>query len=215
MTRLRAAKSLTVESLDKAKRVAVDLLRETRRRQKDCRYVDLRIEIAESKSACAENGVEKAAQEDYLFSFGIRVLAGDRLPSPGYYGRRLSSADLPHLTTILRDGFKHAYDRAKEHTKKQFKILGESLTGLTLAPIEVRQDTIKAECSVDPRSVPLSEVSRQTVDVSRAVKSLGARIKFNAISTSTGLSRELFTSSEGALIDQSFATTLGFCWVVA
>ncbi|MGH7230718.1 MAG: TldD/PmbA family protein, partial [Nitrospiraceae bacterium] len=191
------------------------------RRLKHCHYADLRIEIAETKSAGAENGSEKTAQDDYAFSFGVRVLAGERLRSPGYFGHRLGSADLPRLTARIREGLRHAYDRAianalaKASAKTRFSALGMSLADLTLAPIEVHQDTVKAEYAVDPRSVPLREVARQTTEVSKAVKALGQRIRFNGISTVTGLNRELFASSEGVLIDQSFATTMGYCLIVA
>ncbi|MBI4400480.1 MAG: TldD/PmbA family protein [Nitrospirae bacterium] len=221
MARTLGVKPLTIESLDRIKRVATDFVREARTKLRHCRYADLRLEVIEVKSARAENGVEKSGQDDYVFGFGVRVLAGDPLPSPGYFGHRLGNADLPRLTALLRDGLRHAYDRAianarhKNDARTRFKGLGDNLAGLTLAPIEVRQDTVKAEYAIDPRSVPLSEVARHTAEASRAVKGLGSRIRFNAIATSTSVSRELFTNSEGAVVDQSFATTLGFCSVVA
>lgn len=223
MARALGVKPLTVESLDRMKRVATDLVREARSKLRHCRYADLRLEIIEVKSARAENGAEKFGQDDYLFGFGIRVSAGDPLPSPGYYGHRLGNADLPRLTALLRDGFRHAYDRAianarqkaELHRRFKGKGLGDSLSALTLAPIEVHQDTVKAEYVIDPRSVSLAEVVRYTVEASRAVGGLGSGIRFNAISATTSLSRELFVSSEGSVIDQSFATTLGFCSIVA
>src|SRR5881409_1262599 len=214
-------KQLTVESLDRIKHLAADLVREARKRLPHCHYADLRIDMTEVKSARAENGAGKSALDDYVFGFGVRVLAGDPLPSPGYFGHRLGSADQSRLTAIFRAGLRHAYDRAianakhREETRKRFTGLAGSLAGLPLAPIAIHQDTVKAEYAVDPRSVPLSEVARTTADASRAVRSLSLRIRFNTVSTSTSLSRELFTSSEGAVIDQSFATTLGFCSVVA
>ncbi|TLY38848.1 MAG: TldD/PmbA family protein [Nitrospirae bacterium] len=214
-------KPLTVESLDRIKHLAADLVRQARKRLPHCHYADLRIDMTEVKSARAENGAGKSALDDYVFGFGVRVLAGDPLPSPGYFGHRLGSADQSRLTAIFRAGLRHAYDRAianakhREETRKRFTGLAGSLAGLPLAPIAIHQDTVKAEYAVDPRSVPLSEVARTTADASRAVRSLSPRIRFNTVSTSTSLSRELFTSSEGAVIDQSFATTLGFCSVVA
>lgn len=221
MARTLSARPLTIESLDRIKRLAIELTRGARKRYRHCRYADLRIEIAEVKSANAENGAGKSALDDYTFGFGIRVLAGEPLSAPGYYGHRLGNADFPRLSGILRDGFRHAYDRAianarrKEETRSRFKGLGDSLSSLSLAPIEVHQDTVKAEYAIDPRSVPLAEISRYTVEVSRAVAGLGSRIRFNAIATTTGLTRELFVSSEGAVIDQTFANTLGWCSVVA
>lgn len=211
---------LTVESLDKVKRLAADIVREAGASLRHCRYADLRIELSETKFARAENGSGKSASDDYLFGFGIRVLAGDPLPAPGYYGHRLGKADMPRLASLLRAGLRHAYDRAianarhKADIRKRFKTLGDSLAALPLAPVETHQDTVKAEYGIDPRSVSLNEVIRYTAEVSQAVKGLGSRIRFNSIAASTSMSRELFASSEGALIDQSFATTLGFCSVV-
>jgi TldD protein len=221
MGRAVGIKPVTVESLDRFRRVSHDLVRQARKRWRHCRYADLRLEVIEVKAATAENGVSKSALDDYVFGFGVRVLAGDPFPAAGYYGHRLGHADLTRLPRLLKDGLRHAYERAiasarlKEDLRKRFPGLADSLTVLTLAPIDVRQDTVKAEYAVDPRSVPIIEVTRYTRECSRAVAGLGAGIRFNSVSASTSLSREFFASSESALIDQSFATTLGFCTVVA
>ena len=39
-------------------------------------YCDLRLQVKEEKSAVAENGNAKASGEDYVFDFGVRVIAG-------------------------------------------------------------------------------------------------------------------------------------------
>jgi len=221
MARSVGISAVTVESLDRVKRIALDVVRQARRRFRHCRYADLRLEISEVKTAEAENGTAKSSRSDYVFSFGVRVLAGDPYLAPGYVGHPLGQADLPHLTTLLRVALRQAYDRAianarqKALIRKTFKELGGTLDGLPLAPIEVRQDTVKAEYAIDPRSVPLTEVTRQVEEASRAMAGLGPRIRYNAVTATTSFSRELFASSEGALLDQSFATTLGFCSVVA
>lgn len=223
MARTMGVKPLTVESLDRIKRQAAEIVRDSSKTLKHCRYADLRLELIEFKAARAENGSGKSAADDYLFGFGIRVLAGDPVSAPGYFGHRLGPTDLPHLATLLKAGLRHAYDRAianarhKTEARNRFKGhgLGDSLVSLPLAPIETHQDTVKAEYGIDPRSVPLADVIRYTAEVSQAVKGMGARIRFNSIAASTSFSRELFASSEGTLIDQSFATTLGFCSVVA
>jgi TldD protein len=221
MGRPLSASPPTIESLDRIKRMVADLPRTVCRRYPNCHYADLRIEMTETKFARAENGSGKFAQEDYTFGFGIRVIAGDRLSAPGYYGHRLGASDLPRLPKVLQDGFRHAYERAmasallKERIRKRFSSLGGSLRSLSLAPTEVRQDTVEAEYVIDPRSVPLSEVSRYTAEVSRAVVGISSQIRFNAIVATTSLTRKLFISSEGALIDQAFANTLGVCSVVA
>ena len=221
MARSLSAKPLTVESLDRVKHLAAELVRNAPKRFRHCRYADLRIGLAEVKSASAENGAGKSASDDYVFGFSIRVLAGAPVPSPGYYGHRLGNGDWSGLTNVLRLGLRQAYERAianaghKHQTGGRFKGLGDSLAELPLAPVEVRQDTVKAEYAIDPRSVRLSEITRITTEVSQAVAGLGSKIRFNSITTSTSLDRELFTSSEGAILDQSFATTLGLCAIVA
>ncbi|MFM8540557.1 MAG: TldD/PmbA family protein [Nitrospira sp.] len=221
MAKTLSTKPITIESLDRLKRTATELARAAKQRFRHCRYADLRLEISETKYASAENGAGKSAQDDYTFGFGIRVLAGHPLVAPGYYGHRLGNADFPKLATLLHNGLRHAYDRAianaqqKEQTRAKFKGLGDSLTGLALAPIEVHQDSLKAEYAIDPRSVPLAEICRYTAEVSRAVSSLGSHIRYNTIAATTGLWRELFVSSEGTIIDQTFANTLGWCSVVA
>src|SRR5919198_893183 len=84
MARTLSLKPITVESLDRIKRMAVEAVRKARRGLKDCRYVDLRLEIIEGKSASAENGGCRQAWDDYVFGFGIRVLAGSPLVSAGH-----------------------------------------------------------------------------------------------------------------------------------
>src|SRR5581483_5207281 len=220
MSRSLAAKTLTVESLDRAKRLAHELARGALR-LKHCRYADIRLEIVEIKTAAAENGHSNMASDDYTFGFSVRVLAGTPFASPGYYSHRLGAADLMRLPRILKDALKHAYERAianargKVQARAAFPALADTLRDLPLAPIDVRQDTVKAEYAIDPRSVSLSEVTRYATEVSRAVGDLAAAIRFNRIAATTSVSRELFASSEGALIDQSFATTLGFCFIAA
>ena len=49
-------------------------------------HADLRLEVAEAKSAGAENGGAKTSSDDYGLSLGVRVLAGDRALAPGYAG---------------------------------------------------------------------------------------------------------------------------------
>jgi hypothetical protein len=94
------------------------------------RYCDLRIEVAEGKAAAAENGASKFSLEDYGFSFGIRVLAGERMVGPGYFGRSLGAADLDSLEKILKEGIEKAYRRAlangelKATVREKFGSLG-------------------------------------------------------------------------------------------
>ena len=60
-----------------------------------------------------------------------------------------------------------------------------------------------------------ADVASFAAGVSRQVRSVSSRIVHDSVSVFTRLSRELFASSEGALIDQSFALTQGGCFAVA
>ena len=74
----------------------------------------------------------------------------------------------------------------------------------------IAQETFPATFIMDPRSVPLPGIVEMAVDGCKAVQGQSDRIVYSATSTSTFLLRELFLSSDGANIDQSFAQTEGF-----
>lgn len=214
-------KTITTELIDMVKPMAVDITATAATRHKLCRYADLRLEVVQEKRAGAENGTQKFSHEDSRLAFTIRVLAGDDAIAPGYFGQTLGKADLSGLSARLADGIKHAYERAvsnareKASARVKFKDLGESLYDTRLAPIEVHQDTVKAEYAVDPRRVRIDDMVRYVTDVSRSVKDTDGEVKFNSVSALTALTRDLFTSSEGACLDQSFALTLGMTYAVA
>jgi TldD protein len=212
-------------------RVSIDLIdtvapmietrvREAARRLPHLHYADLRLEVTEGKGAGSENGTPKFSGDDYGLALGARVLAGDRMIAPGYVGQTLGTADLADLDRIVREALERAYRRAmvngemKADAREKFGPLGESLADTRLHPIEVRQDTVAAVYRVDPRTMALADMVRYVTDVSRQVGAVDTGVKYNYVGTMTELSRELFVSSEGARIDQSFALTLGTCTVV-
>ncbi len=207
--------------IDRITVLAAEVVTAYARSLADLRYADLRVEVTEGKYAAAENGASKSSGDDYGFAFGVRVLAGQRMVAPGYFGRSLGAADLPHLEHIFKDALQSAYRRAmanaelKAEVKGKFGALGDSLSDTRLHPVQVRQEVVPAVFEVDPRAVPLDEMVRFTTDISKQVRAVHARLSYNYVSTMTQLSRELFASSEGALIDQSFALTQGMCYAVA
>ena len=186
-----------------------------------CRYADIRLEVGEGKVAVAENGMDKFSGEDYGFAFGVRVLAGERLAAPGYFGELVGAADLPRLQEHLREALDHAYDRAmanarsKEGARTRLGTLGDALYDMALAPIDVRQDTVEAQYQISPREVALEDAVKYVRDVSQRVQGIDPGVVFNYISAATQLERQLFVSSEGANIDQTWAITQGTCFVVA
>jgi len=211
---------ITVDLIDRVKLDVRDLLRDAARRLPHLTYADLRLEVAEGKFATAENGESKSSGDDYGFAAGVRVLAGDRSVAPGWAGLTLGTADLDALPRLLREALERAYRRAlvngehKASAREKFGALGASLADTRLHPINVREDTVPAQYEIDPRAVPLPDMVAFTSDVSRRVAAVDPAIKHNYISTLTQISRELFASTEGALIDQAFALTQGMALVV-
>jgi TldD protein len=211
---------ITIDLIDRVKAEVREVLRDARRRLPHLAYADLRLEVSEGKSAAAENGESRFSGDDYGFAAGVRVLAGERMVAPGWVGLTLGTADVADLSRRLREALERAYRRAmvngelKATAREKFGPLGEALADTRLHPIDVREDTVPAVFVVDPRTLPLAEMVAFTTDVSRRVAAADAAVKYNYISTLTQLSRELFASTEGALIDQSFALTQGMCLVV-
>ena len=193
----------------------------TSRARAHLRYADIRLEVIEGRYAAAENGDPKGAGDDATMGFGVRVLAGDAMTAPGYFGRGLGEADIPDLERVLTAGLEAAYRRAmanavgKAEARGKFGSLGEALADTRLHPIRVCRDTVAAVYEIDPRGMDLGEMTRFTREISRRVKDSHAALGYNYVSTMTQLARELFASSEGALIDQAFALTQGMCYVVA
>ena len=138
----------------------------------------------------------------------------------GYLGGVLGAADVPRLREILRDALGRAHRRAarsgeaKAEARAKFPGLGAALADTRLAPVRVARDVVPAVYRVDPRSMPLQDIIRATTELGREVRALDPRLTYSYLGAITELSRELFASSEGALIDQTFALTQGMAYVV-
>ncbi|HEU4369574.1 MAG TPA: TldD/PmbA family protein [Methylomirabilota bacterium] len=214
------SRRITLDLIDTLRRDVRDLLRDAARRFPYLAHADLRLEVTEGKSAGAENGESKSSGDDYGFTAGVRVLAGDRMVAPGWVGLTLGTADLDDLPRRLRDALERAYRRAtvngelKAVARDKLGPLGASLADTRLHRVDVREDTVPAVYAVDPRTLPLGELVAFTTDVSRRVAAAHAGVKYNYVSTLTQLTRELYASTEGALIDQAFALTQGLAVVV-
>ena len=206
--------AVTIDILDRMRPNLASLIQEQAKALTGMRYCDLRISVREEKGAMAENGSEKASAEDYIFDFGVRAIAGTRMTAAGYFGQILGAADAGHIESVVWQGIRQAHQRARSSARMKgvirgrFGALGESLSGTELAPIAVVQDKIPAIYNQDPRAVPLAETVKLAVDGCKALQS--GSVVYSATSTNTFLLRELFLSSDGADIDQSFAQTEGF-----
>ncbi|MBI5183370.1 MAG: TldD/PmbA family protein [Nitrospinae bacterium] len=212
---------ITIDLIDDIKKRISNLVTGYTKGLKGCYYADLRVEIDEGRGALSENGESRECYEDTNLSFGVRVIAGDGIKAPGYFGQVIGMADIGRIERIVKEGIDHAYRRgysnavAKLRAKETFGQLGKSLWDTLLAPIEIHQDKVPAVFDLDPREIPLEDLIDITKDVSKEVSSCDKEIRFNQIMASTMMVRELFLSSEGVDIDQSHALTEGLIYVVA
>jgi TldD protein len=212
---------ITTDLIDGTKDMILDLCTGWARSLPHLVHADVRLEVVQAKAAGAENGQPRFARDDYACAAGVRVLAGRRMIAAGYVGRALGAADLSRLREILRAAIESAHRRAlasaeaKAQTREKLPGLGESLADTRLAPVRVVHDVVPATYRVDPRTMSLAEMSRATTEIARELRALDARLSYTYLGTHTELARELFCSSEGASIDQTFALTQGMSYVVA
>ncbi len=212
--------NITVETLEGVRENLRSLVAEWAKRLPGMRYCDLRIQVREERGAYAENGMERASGEDTAFSFGVRVIADYRMSAAGYYGQILGAADLVNLEGLVQEGIRQAHQRAranarqKAQTKRRFPNVGASLDDTFLARVPVAEYSAPAVYVNDPRRVSLAETSGMAVAGCQTVQAQSERIVFTAAAVSAFLLRELFFSSDGADIDQSFAQTEGFAMVI-
>ena len=207
---------ITVETLDGIRASLAPLITERAKKLPGMLYCDLRISVREEKGAVAENGSEKASTEDYVFDFGIRAIAGARMSAAGYFGQILGSTDVSNIENVVWQGIRQAHQRARSSarlkgvTKGRYPGLGDNIQSTELAPVAIIKATVPAAYTLDPRAVPLIDTVKLAVDGCKGLQGQSSSIVYCAASTSTFLLRELFLSSDGADIDQSFAQTEGF-----
>lgn len=185
---------------------------------KNCRYGDVRLGIHETKYAHAENGKAKGMGEDTSISFGIRVLAGE-MSAWGFYGQPIGEIESNprSFNKILTAGINRAYARAiaNANKKAEFKSIAPSLTEVSLARIDACNDTVSAVFDEDPGNIPLKEILTLCTKISGQMHGISEDVQYVAVDTQTGIRRELFCSTEGACIDQSYALTQGMVAIVA
>lgn len=156
--------------------------------------------------------------EDISIAFGIRVLAGE-FSAWGHYGQPLGGYDVRQrrISKILFAGILRAYTRAIANAIKKAKLkpFAPSLAGVNLARIDICNDTVNAQYIHDPRHVSLKEILSLSVKTSKDMCKVCKDVRYALIHVHTGMTREIFCSTEGAYLDQSYALTQGTVMVVA
>ena len=212
--------TVDIEYLDKVRSKINALVTEDAKRLRGLRYCDVRMQVKEEKGAAAENGAERMSSEDYAFGFGVRVIAEDKAHAPGYYGRILGDADAGNISQAVMEGIREAHQRAtanarmKAKARGRFGALSDSLYDTHLAPVPIAEDSVTTTYGVDPRTVSLEGATKMAVDSCKAAQGVSNQVVHSATSVSAFLSRELFCSSDGTSIDQTFAQTEGFVLTV-
>src|SRR3970282_2417197 len=98
------AAAITIEILDKVKADIAISMRRARKAFRGLVYADLRLAVREGQHATAENGQSKQGGRDATVGLGIRVVAGGKSVSGGYYGRPLGAGGLARRAEHARAG---------------------------------------------------------------------------------------------------------------
>lgn len=211
---------IKIDLIEGLKEKVSSLVLDNQRSLSACHYIGLRIGVSESKDAVALKGAPKEGREEAQMSFSVKSVAGERLRAPGYFASYLGASDLKRLDEVIRTGIQHSYRRALANASLKLKMkdflgeLGESISSTNLSQIETHKDTVALPFKEDPRGIPLEDIVKEAVAVSSSMEKLYESDGYNVITFHTAISRELFSSSEGALIDQTYPLTEGFVYVV-
>lgn len=183
-------------------------------------YIDVRVEGNEGVGAYSEDGLPRIASRDWNLSLGIRVITNGIYAASGYYGRQLGLSDFQQFGKVLQEGIAVARDRAianskyKDHFIQNAGIFGKSVRPLELAKIDIVQTTVEPEYSIDPRSLTADKLMAFTQEAGNMVTKHHRYIKKVEIAANSGITRQLFASSEGALIDQWWCSTGATVFIV-
>lgn len=184
-------------------------------------YADARVEASEGIGSLSEDGSPKVTSADWSFSLGVRVIATTPIPAAGYYGQQLGVRDLSKFAAVLQNALIIATARARANAthkaqfKKQHRLFGDTISPTELAPVPPCQDTVEAEFDIDPRGVTAKQMTNIACEAAAAAKQLHPYIQRVELVANTSISRQLFASSEGTLIDQWSCSTGGTVFVLA
>ncbi len=211
---------ISLDLIEQIKERVFAIVSESQKNLNDCYYIDIRIGVSESKFAVAQKGAPREGRDEAQMSFSVKAVAGNGLKAPGYFASYLGASDLMRVDQVLKNGIERSYRRAlanaslKTRMKDALSELGDSISDTTLSQIEICKDTVVHPIKEDPREITLDTIVKEAVGISDSIEKQYQSNGYNVISIYTSLSRELFASSEGALIDQTHPLTEGFVYVV-
>lgn len=213
-------KVLTVEMLNQIKEAFVGQIQDAVHNQ-GVFYADGRLELSEGIGSSVEDGKPHGAWRDFDIGLGVRVIGGDSLLAPGYVGKWLGIRDFTNFGDVLRSMIHEASLIAKENArlksfyKKVWGEYGKTLISTELATIPIIQKTITGEWETDPRAVSREEILNYLIHISGTAKARYSSLMRVIVDAAFCLQRKIFASSEGSVIDQTYASTGGSVYLFA
>lgn len=216
-----AYERITIELGEQLKHGLRNVLDDFKKTKNWVYHADVRININESQYATSQNGILKGSGRDYGLELHTRVIAGKKVNASGYYGISLGPTDIPEFIKIVKMALEKSYGRAMANAEHKFERmasygkLGNTLWDMKLAPIPVHEKTIPAQYSIWPLDVSIDTIAKTVKDISEELKKSDSRLKMNDVFLAAWAEREIFGSTEGTLIDQTFSFTQGITAVLA
>lgn len=184
-------------------------------------YVDVRLEAGEGVGSYVEDTSPKQTSKDWNLSMGVRVIGGEPFPASGFYGRPLGIPDFQNFESVVSEAIAVARERAilnahyKDIFKKNYKQFGKSITSVRLAPIEIHNTIVEPEYELDPRSITPKQITDYALEAATAAKKYHPFVKKVEVILNTNMTRQLFASSEGSLVDQWYCASGGTVFIVS
>lgn len=213
-------KTLHVTDIEKIKDKAAEIILNAGKLP-HINYVDLRLEASEGVGTYVEDANPRQTNKDWYISMGVRVIGGERNPANGFFGRQLGIVDFQNFEKILQEAIETARTRSiinaqyKTDFKNNYMDFAKTVNTVTLAPVEIHQATIDAEYDIDPRDITPQQITDYAMQCALAAKKYHAFVKRVEIVMNTSMTRQLFVSSEGALIDQWYCSSGGTIFIVS
>jgi len=210
--------TVSIKAIDELKDLVVEKVHEQERKPGFV-YQDLRLEIGLGKAAGSQNGNPLGAREDYGISLGVRTIAmHGKYNAFGFKGASIGEKQLKNLGKVIEECQETSFKRAKLNAMHKQKINARhaSLTvySTELAQVEPIIDKVEGSFKKNPLSIELSELIDESKKLSKEMKKI-KEIKSAYVGIDAGISRKLFVSSEGSVIDQSWPLTEAFVFCTA
>ncbi len=184
-------------------------------------YSDIRIGLFEGKSAAAQNGNTKGAEEDAEAEIGVRVyLKKSGFIASGHCGTTIDTTNQKNIKKTIEQTLNQAFKLAKANAEqkkifhKKHSLLGKQLEKMDFSPIKNQQKNYALPFKKSFHNLSLEEVV-SLVEKNSANLKQKKGIASNEIGLIAGEKKKLFTSTDGSLIEQTFPLTEAFIYVAA